>query len=216
MTSNPKAIRDLFDISHNRATDVEPQAAIFPGNAAPVVRRSPDGERELLPLFWGFVLNMKGQAPRRVVNVRDDKLQSPFWRSSFEQRRCLVPVTAFSEPKGRRPAIWHWFALGESRRPFAFAGIWRNYRGPIRKDHDAVDVDVFAFLTTTPNSLVATIHPSRMPVMLVGEAAHTAWLDGTIGDACRQIATYPAVGMAIVQSDEQRADLGRQVTRTLL
>ena len=32
----------------------------------------------------------------QVVAVRDDTLRSsPFWRGSFEERRCLVPATAF-------------------------------------------------------------------------------------------------------------------------
>ena len=179
MTANRSAIINLFKVADNRAAAIEPQPAIFPGNDAPVVRLTEDGDRELLPLSWGFVLNTKDRAPKRVTNVRDDKLDSRFWNASFRDRRCLVPVTSFSEPKGKRPAIWHWFALSEDRKPFAFAGIWRSYNGPIRKDGDPVKIDVFAFLTTKPNDLVATVHPSRMPVMLVGEDVQSAWLDGS-------------------------------------
>jgi putative SOS response-associated peptidase YedK len=163
MTANRSAIINLFNVADNRAAAIDPQPAIFPGNDAPVVRISEDGDRELSLLSWGFVLNMKDRAPKRVTNVRDDKLDSRFWNASFRERRCLVPVTSFSEPKGKRPAIWHWFALSEDRQPFAFAGIWRSYNGSIRKDGDPVEIDVFAFLTTKPNDLVATVHPSRMP-----------------------------------------------------
>ncbi len=127
-----EAIARLFKFTHNRAAAFEPMSAIFPGQDAPVVRLSEDGERELAVLSWGFVLNMKDKAPKQVTNFRDDKLQSRFWAGSFEQRRCLVPVTSFSEPKGRAPATWHWFALGQEREPFAFAGIWRHYKGPIK------------------------------------------------------------------------------------
>jgi putative SOS response-associated peptidase YedK len=175
MTTNQEAITGLFKVSHNRAATIEPQSAIFPGGNAPVVRRAADGERELLPLSWGFVLLMKGMAPKRVTNYRDDKLGSSFWSASFRERRCLVPVTSFSEPKGKKPAIWHWFALSQEREPFAFAGIWRSYKGPVRKDGETVEIDTFSFMTTTPNELVATVHPSRMPVMLVGEEAHDRW-----------------------------------------
>jgi putative SOS response-associated peptidase YedK len=38
------------------------------------VRRAADGERELVNLNWGFVLLQKDRAPRRVTNVRDDKI----------------------------------------------------------------------------------------------------------------------------------------------
>jgi len=64
------------------------------------------------------VLPQPGRAPRRVTNVRDDKLRgSNFWSESFERRRCLVPASSFCEPNGDvKPATWHWFALkGEIR-----------------------------------------------------------------------------------------------------
>ena len=95
------------------------------------------------------MLLQNGKAPRRVTNVRDDKvLTSRFWRDSFEQRRCLMPVRSFCEPNdGRQPdtsATWHWFALkGDKPRPrFAFAGIWRRWQGRIRKDGSSVDIEV--------------------------------------------------------------------------
>ena len=118
MTTNHEAILRLFKVSHNRASPIEPQAAIFPGGQAPVVRRADDGERELLALSWGFVLLLKGKAPKRVTNFRDDKINSSFWSASLRERRCLVPVSSFSEPKGRQPAIWHWFALSDAMASF--------------------------------------------------------------------------------------------------
>jgi putative SOS response-associated peptidase YedK len=117
---NPAAIQD----SDNRAAAYEPQNAIFPGYQAPVVRKAADGERELAVLNWGMLLQ-KDRAPRRVTNVRDDKiLESKFWRPSFEQRRCLVPASSYCEPKGEKPATWHWFSVNgdDARPPFAFPG----------------------------------------------------------------------------------------------
>ena len=102
--------------------------------------------------------------------MRDDKiLTSSFWRPSFEQRRCLVPATSFCEPNGDvKPATWHWFAIkGDDPRPlFAFAGVWRRYKGPIKKDGPSIELEVYSFLTTTPNPLVETINHERMPVLL--------------------------------------------------
>jgi hypothetical protein len=90
-------IGKYLKVSHNRMASFEPQLTLFPGSAAPVVRLANDGERELVNLSWGFVLLMDGKAPRRVTNVRDDKIQnSSFWKGSFEERRCLVPATSFS------------------------------------------------------------------------------------------------------------------------
>ena len=107
----------------------------------------------------------ESKSAKRVTNAREDTvLESRFWRSSFEDRRCLVPVTSFSEPKGKKPAIWHWFALDETREPFAFAGLWRHWRGRLKPTADPVEMDVYAFLTTRPNEIVEPIHPTRMPV----------------------------------------------------
>ncbi|MFY0609952.1 MAG: SOS response-associated peptidase family protein [Hyphomicrobiaceae bacterium] len=207
MTTNHEAVIRLFKVGHNRAEPIEAQSAIFPGGTAPIVRRADDGERELLNMSWGFVLLMKGLAPKRVTNFRDDKLTSSFWAASIRERRCLVPVSSFSEPKGQKPAIWHWFALSDKREPFSFAGIWRSYKGPIRKDGDLVEIETFSFMTTKPNELVATIHPSRMPVMLVGEEAQSQWLEGNQDDALSLVLSYPADRMAIVQAGEEKKDL---------
>jgi putative SOS response-associated peptidase YedK len=96
----------LFRISDNRAVALPPQPAIFPGYQAPLVRHAADGERELVRLNWGFMLLKTGRAPRRVTNVRDDKIfTSRFWTPSFQQRRCLVPVSSYCEPKSENVAL---------------------------------------------------------------------------------------------------------------
>ncbi len=209
MTRNVEAIRDLFRVSHNRAGSVPSLSAIFPGHSAPVIRQADDGERELSMLSWGFVLPQQGKAPRRVTNVRDDKARtSTFWRESFETRRCLVPASSFAEPREATPATWHWFALkaDEPRPLFAFAGIWRRWAGPIRKGGDPVELDVFAFFTTTPNALVATINHERMPVVLTDEADFATWLTGSRDEAFSLIREYPPAKMRVVQEGFDKLD----------
>jgi len=202
-----QAMREVFGVSDNRADAFDPFPAVFPGGDAPVVRMAADGEREIAVLSWGFPLLMKGKAPKRVTNMRDDKTGSPFWADSFRCRRCLVPVTSFAEPKGRRPATWHWFALGEDRPLFAFAGVWRRYNGPLSAGGETVEADVYAFMTTKPNPLVATVHPSRMPVMLSAADEWDCWLNGTADEARGLVRPFPAEEMAIVQSGPERRDL---------
>ena len=129
MTSNQEAICRLFRVEEMSALNLPTLPAIFPGHDAPVVRQTATGERELVLMHWGFILPQKGKVPKGVTNARDDKvLSSGFWKSSFQECRCLLPVTSFAEPKGKKPAIWHWFAIkGDDPRPlFFFAGIWRS------------------------------------------------------------------------------------------
>ena len=110
----------------------------------------------------------------------DDQIQTnPFWRESFRQRRCLVPAGAFCEPNGDvKPATWHWFALkGDDNRPlFAFPGIWRRYKREEGEGPNA-DIEAYAFLTTTPNTLVGAINNERtMPFLLMREDEFETWL----------------------------------------
>lgn len=210
ISSTRDAVLRLFRIGHNRAVGFAPLAAIFPGHVAPVVRQQEDGERELVTMSWGFVLPQPGRAPRRVTNTRDDKLDSRFWRPSFERRRCLVPATSFAEPHdGRTPATWHWFALsGEEPRPlFAFAGLWQRWQGPVRKDGAAVDIDVYSFMTTLPNALTAGINHERSPVVLSGEDQLEAWLGGSEADARALLRPFSAERMRIVQEGFEKKDL---------
>lgn len=210
VTAAREAMLRLFRIGHNRAADFTPKDAIFPGHIGPVVRRAADGERELGLMSWGFVLPQAGRAPRRVTNFRDDKTrQSPFWRESFELRRCLVPVTSFAEPREVTPATWHWFALaGDVPRPlFAFAGIWRRFKGALKKAGPVVELDVYAFMTTTPNALVATINHERMPVILASDADRDTWLSGTPDQAFALARELSPEAMRIVQAGFEKRDL---------
>jgi putative SOS response-associated peptidase YedK len=198
-----------FRVSHNRAAAYEPRDAVFPGYQAPVVRKAADGERELAVLNWGFVLLQKDRAPKRVTNIRDDKAQSKFWRPSFGRRRCLVPASSYCEPKGEKPATWHWFSInGDDSRPvFAFPGVWTRYRGPLKKNSDTVEQEVFAFMTTEPNELTASINHERMPVLLTDPDDFDTWLSGSTEDAFKLARSYAANEMRIVQSGSERQDL---------
>lgn len=204
ITKAREAVRRLFNVSDNRAAAYDPLPAVFPGHSAPIVRRADDGELELVPMSWGFVLPQKDKAAKRITNARDDKvLDSRFWRASFEERRCLVPVTSFAEPKGKAPAVWHWFALDDSRPVFAFAGLWRSHRGRLKPDGDLVEMDTYSFMTTQPNAVVKPIHPNRMPVMLTSEADYDCWLNGTADEAFALARPYPADGMKIIHKGEK-------------
>jgi putative SOS response-associated peptidase YedK len=204
-----KRLADAFRLSDNRIEAFEPLPAIFPGHMAPVIKQSADGARELVMRSWDFILLRPGYAPKRVTNTRDDKLGTPFWQDSFEKRRCLVPASSFCEPDEGKPATWHWFALrGDEPRPlFAFAGLWRRWKGPVKKDGPNVDIEVFSFMTTLPNTLTSTINHERSPVLLTSEADCNTWLSGTPDDARGVIRTSDPATMRIVQSGLDKEDL---------
>jgi putative SOS response-associated peptidase YedK len=205
------AVARFSRASHNRSAAYQPASAIFPRHVAPVVRESADGEREIVTMSWGFMLLQKERAPRPVTNVRDDTiLKSSFWKSSFQERRCLVPASSFCEPNGDvKPATWHWFTIsGSEPRPlFAFPGIWKRYVGPVKKNGDPVSIETYSFLTTTPNSLVSTINHERMPVLLTRQHEFETWLHGSRDEALALARQYPPEQMQIVQEGFEKEDL---------
>ena len=72
---------------------------------------------------WGATQSFSRGRP--LFNARGDRLKDRFWRRSFEQRRCLVPVTSFYEwqdvgTKRRLP-----YEIRPARQPVAaFAAVW--------------------------------------------------------------------------------------------
>ena len=203
------AMRDMFDVPQKRTHlgNAEPLKAIFPRYEAPILRMGEEG-RELVRAHWGFLMPQTSKKtgkpimPKAINNTRDDKVRiSRFWRKSFDERRCLIPATAFCEAKGRKPATYHWFSVGQSgeAEPFAFAGIWGGFRGTYRDEE--VDIDTYSMMTSTPNDLVREVHPDRMPVIL-GPEAQKVWMEGTPDEAFEVIETYPAEEMQEIGAGE--------------
>jgi putative SOS response-associated peptidase YedK len=58
MTTNQKAIRDLFKVGRDTSGNLPPMPAIFPDQMAPVVRVC-KSERELTMMRWGMRLGKK-------------------------------------------------------------------------------------------------------------------------------------------------------------
>ena len=144
-------------------------AEVYPGYPGLVVA---DGQ--LRQMSWGFPLQMKGKSgqplkPKPVNNTRTDKLDSFFWRHSFEQRRCLIPITAWAEaegPKGGKTRSWLSLPGDEL---FACAGIWRN------SDEWG---DCYSMVMTDAAGMAAEVH-TRMPV-IVSREDYGVWVGSDI------------------------------------
>ena len=103
----------------------------------------------------------------------------------------------------------HWFSInGDEARPmFAFPGVWTRYKGPLKKNGENVEQEVFAFMTTEPNELTVSINHERMPVLLSDASDFETWLSGSTEEAFKLARSYPADQMRIVQSGSERKDL---------
>ena len=135
--------------------------------------------RKGTPVEFDQLLRMEPDSG--LTNVRNTT-SSHWQRWMGVDHRCVVPVTSFAEPDpankpggGRTPNAW--FARDESRPLMFFAGIWVPEWESVRKVREGLTVnDLFAFLTTEPNDVVAPIHPKAMPVLLTEPEEIEAWL----------------------------------------
>lgn len=155
MTKTPSEVAQWFGVEaggsgFNFGTEV------YPGYPALVIAGG-----KVAQMHWGFPLKTKPKSgrsakPKPVNNTRSDKLDSFFWRESFAQRRCLIPLTAWAEaqgPRGSKTRTWLWPKDAEL---FACAGIWR-----------ASDEwgECFSMVMTDAAGEAAQVH-TRMPVIL--------------------------------------------------
>lgn len=146
---------------------------VYPGYPGLVVAGG-----EVKKMTWGFPLVMKGKSgqplkPKPVNNARTDKLDSFFWRYSFEQRRCLIPLSAWAEAQGKKGSMTRtWLSLPDAEL-FACAGVWR--------ETDEFGLAYSMVMTDSAGSAAADVH-SRMPVLLRPED-YEGWVSGSPEDA---------------------------------
>jgi putative SOS response-associated peptidase YedK len=178
MTKATAEVANWFDAKlgsvGNAATE------IYPGYPGLVLAAG-----EVRSMIWGFPLTLKGKngqvlKPKAVNNTRADKLESFMWRYSFQERRCLIPVTEFAEAEGEKGTKTRtWFALPDDE-VFAVAGIWRDTPewGP-----------AYSMVMTEACQHVADVH-DRMPVILK-RRDWADWLDGPPDAAGLLCRPYP-------------------------
>ena len=191
VTTSRQAVLDFTRAMNDRANWNEPSFDVYPNNRAPVVRVGADGEREMVMLQWGLPTppeRVKGKADPGTTNVRHPDYRH--WQQ-FVEYRCVVPVTSFAEPspkpgdKDPDTGIQrnYWFALNGERPLFFFAGFWTRWRGVRKVKDGARELELYGFLTTRPNALVAPIHDKAMPVTLTTREEIEVWMTAPWSEA---------------------------------
>src|SRR5476651_2255607 len=211
LTKGQQAIRDLAGAMRDVTGNLPTFPGIFPDYSAPIVRNAPDGVRELSTARWGMPssqfalmestkkraakLEAKGKPVdlKELLRLEPDigttnirNLTSKHWQRWLGvESRCVVPFTSFSEnevqPDGSRPPVW--FAFDDSRPLAFFAGVWTRWKSVRKVREGETENDLFAFLTTEPNAVVAPIHPKAMPVILTTREEVEQWLTAPPNDA---------------------------------
>jgi putative SOS response-associated peptidase YedK len=86
-----------------------------------------------------------------------------------------------------------------------FAGLWTTWHGargtkanPVLGEHQ-----LYGFLTTDPNDVVAPIHPKAMPVILTTETEIETWLTAPAEEALKLQRPLPDGVLEIVATGEK-------------
>jgi putative SOS response-associated peptidase YedK len=231
-TKGQEAIRAAARVMRDVTGNLPTFPGIFPDYSAPIVRNAPDGVRELSTARWGMPssqfalmestkkraakLEAKGKPVdlKELLRLEPDigttnirNLTSTHWQRWLGvESRCVVPFTSFSEnevmPDGSRPPVW--FAFDEGRPLAFFAGIWTRWTSVRKVREGETTNDLFAFLTTEPNAVVAPIHPKAMPVILMNAGEIETWLTAPAPEAMKLQRPLPDDALKIVARGEKQ------------
>ncbi|MBN3519826.1 SOS response-associated peptidase [Algoriphagus lutimaris] len=153
-------------------SDFHPRYNIAPTQLVPVITSaSPNG---FSYFYWGITPEFGKNKPvaLKLINAKSETVdQKVSFKSSFQQRRCIIPADGFYEWKklGKKTKIPYRFTMREGEL-FSMAGIWEEYESV-----NGETQHTFLILTTTPNEVVSDVH-DRMPVILNKEG-EKKWLD---------------------------------------
>lgn len=211
--------------------DLTWSTTLYPDYRAPIVRRGADGVDEVHFARWGmpspqFVLKqavdkkvaaltkkgqphdyaelLRMQRDEGVTNLRN--LESPHWRRwQAIENRCVVPITAFSEPDqvgGTYKPIW--FSQSDERPLAYFAGVWTPWACVRKVKSGWEECDLYGFLTTEANVVVAPFHSKAMPVFLQSPEEVEIWLTAPWSEAVNLQRPLAADALRVVEPPPPR------------
>ena len=171
----PEELAKVFALAET--PQLEARYNVAPSQQVPVVRSA--GDRNVLTsMKWGLVPSWSKDPSmgNRMINARSETVaEKPSFRHAIKFNRCIIPTSGFYEWMPVEHHKQPYFIQMKDCSPVCFAGIWEHWTAP-----DKSVVESFSILTTSANSLVASIH-DRMPVILQPED-YNFWLSRNVHD----------------------------------
>lgn len=150
--------------------ELKPRYNIPPGTWVPVIRYTEDEGTVTLAfddVWWGYKPHFADSGAPEPINATVEKVAtSPYFKSAFAKRRCVIPADGWFEWETVAGKKQPHFLTREDKEPIWLAGIWTD-----RPD----DKPGFAVITEPAKGSAKDIH-SRMPLLLSSESL-ALWLD---------------------------------------
>ncbi len=186
---NEIIIEERFDIDIEEGV-YQPRYNCAPSQNLAVISNAEPGRLSfyrwgLIP-FWAKDISVGN----RMINAKAETiLEKVSFRHAFRGNRCLVLSDGFYEWKKEKNDRIPYRITLKNGEPFAMAGIWDTWKNPA-----GAVVNSFAIITTTPNTLIESIH-DRMPVIILRENEKD-WLNRNDTDLLLHfLQPYPAGDM---------------------
>ena len=164
--------RELFSLAEARAdrlgVELKTSGDIFPSDIVPVI--APDmrhREPGCYPMRWGFPHPSRNLT---VINARCETAQEKaFYAASTEERRCLIPASAYYE----------WAKKDGTKTRYTFSNpSSKLYLAGLYIRSSAEKLPSFSILTRDAAEEIAFIH-RRMPLIISGDRI-TDWLSSDL------------------------------------
>jgi putative SOS response-associated peptidase YedK len=133
-----------------------------------------EGLNILEKLHWGLVPHWAKDLSTgyKMINARMETVSSkPSFRDAFRKRRCLIVADGFYEWKGEKGQKQPFFITLPDEKPFAFAGLWENWRDKDKPDETYRSCTI---ITRDASECLKDIH-DRMPAVLIPDT-YEVWL----------------------------------------
>jgi putative SOS response-associated peptidase YedK len=142
----------------------QPVTVSTPMRMASIMRLGEGGERELVPMRWGFCKPRSAVFKPDHMHARGETIDSrPRFCDAFGERRGILMVETFNEGERLESGkTRQWVISPKDRKPIAIAVIWEEWEG------EAGQELCFIQVTVPANALIARI-TDRMPAIMQQE-----------------------------------------------
>ncbi|MDR3750471.1 MAG: SOS response-associated peptidase [Terracidiphilus sp.] len=194
--STKEKIAELFEVEGGlEELEIEPEDDIAPGSVQPVVYLTPEGERRIASMRWGFKL-----PDRFLFNTRSEGVErSRFWQEAFRERRCIVPADAFFEwtHDTKRAKTKFEFVVNDGGL-FGMAGLWSPWLNPRSGQWE----QTFSILTGEANEVMRPIHTRQPEILEPGE--YSEYLTPTARPPLHLLRILSGEAMKAAMAEEKR------------